>query len=182
MLLIIETLLLILAALGQDHRAAVEGQIFPLDMAPNSVDDQYDGCTRKMADLVETEFLMMTRIEQHSEQVELEAVEKQIRQLLERQAELRAALESSRLLNSAAGPVPLPHECQRSINHGQPWESTEVGECAVEGFVKSPVTENGFKGIPPPLLVTLQQRHPLQMFFKHYAGREIRSVIQTRGQ
>ncbi|KAK2906484.1 hypothetical protein Q8A67_005469 [Cirrhinus molitorella] len=32
----------------------------------------------------------------HSVQVELEAVEKQIRQLLERQAELRAALESSR--------------------------------------------------------------------------------------
>ncbi|KAL1279987.1 hypothetical protein QQF64_014587 [Cirrhinus molitorella] len=36
--------------------------------------------------------------ELHSVQVELEAVEKQIRQLLERQAELRAALESSRAL------------------------------------------------------------------------------------
>ncbi|KAK2867542.1 hypothetical protein Q8A67_025659 [Cirrhinus molitorella] len=36
--------------------------------------------------------------ELHSVQVELEAVEKQIRQLLERQAELRAALESSRTL------------------------------------------------------------------------------------
>ncbi|KAK2894339.1 hypothetical protein Q8A67_011568 [Cirrhinus molitorella] len=35
--------------------------------------------------------------ELHSVQVELEAVEKQIRQLLERQAELRAALESSRI-------------------------------------------------------------------------------------
>ncbi|XP_052395290.1 ecto-ADP-ribosyltransferase 5-like isoform X1 [Carassius gibelio] len=53
MLLIIEALL-ILAALGQqDHRAAVEGQIFPLDMAQNSVDDQYDGCTMEMENLVE---------------------------------------------------------------------------------------------------------------------------------
>ncbi|KAL1261344.1 hypothetical protein QQF64_006609 [Cirrhinus molitorella] len=47
--------------------------------------------------------------ELHSVQVELEAVEKQIRQLLERQAELRAALESSRdalfpdVLTSGAG-------------------------------------------------------------------------------
>uniref|UniRef100_A0A8C1LNF4 NAD(P)(+)--arginine ADP-ribosyltransferase n=1 Tax=Cyprinus carpio TaxID=7962 RepID=A0A8C1LNF4_CYPCA len=29
----------------------VEGQIFPLDMANNSVDDQYDGCTREMTQL-----------------------------------------------------------------------------------------------------------------------------------
>ncbi len=83
MLLIIEALLLILAALGQvsfcssmnitdmntddwllwfllpqDHRAAaVKGQIFPLDMAPNSVDDQYDSCTVKMAHLVKTKYL-----------------------------------------------------------------------------------------------------------------------------
>ncbi len=83
MLLIIEALLLILAALGQvslcssmnitdmntddwllwflllqDHRAAaVKGQIFPLDMALNSVDDQYDGCTREMAQLVERRYL-----------------------------------------------------------------------------------------------------------------------------
>uniref|UniRef100_A0A8C1SF93 NAD(P)(+)--arginine ADP-ribosyltransferase n=1 Tax=Cyprinus carpio TaxID=7962 RepID=A0A8C1SF93_CYPCA len=57
MLLIIEALLLISAALGQDHRAAVEGQIFPLDMANNSVDDQYDGCTREMTQLVEKKYL-----------------------------------------------------------------------------------------------------------------------------
>ncbi|XP_048033627.1 ecto-ADP-ribosyltransferase 4-like [Megalobrama amblycephala] len=56
MLLIIEALLLILAALGQDHRAA-EGQIFPLDMALDSVDDQYMGCREKMAKLVETKYL-----------------------------------------------------------------------------------------------------------------------------
>ncbi|KAL1282473.1 hypothetical protein QQF64_001276 [Cirrhinus molitorella] len=37
-------------------------------------------------------------------QVELEAVEKQIRQLLERQAELRAALESSRQRKTRARP------------------------------------------------------------------------------
>ncbi|XP_048012681.1 erythroblast NAD(P)(+)--arginine ADP-ribosyltransferase-like [Megalobrama amblycephala] len=57
MLLIIEALL-ILATLGQDHRtAASEGQIFPLDMALNSVDDKYDGCTGDMTHLVETEYL-----------------------------------------------------------------------------------------------------------------------------
>ncbi|XP_050961676.1 NAD(P)(+)--arginine ADP-ribosyltransferase 2-like [Labeo rohita] len=58
MLLIIEALLLILAALGQDYRAAVAEQIFPLDMVPNSVDDQYWGCHRKMAHLVKTKYLM----------------------------------------------------------------------------------------------------------------------------
>ncbi|XP_048036394.1 erythroblast NAD(P)(+)--arginine ADP-ribosyltransferase-like [Megalobrama amblycephala] len=57
MLLIIEALLLILSALGQDHRAAVERKTFPLDMAPNSVDDQYDGCTKHMANLVTTKYL-----------------------------------------------------------------------------------------------------------------------------
>ncbi|XP_048017647.1 NAD(P)(+)--arginine ADP-ribosyltransferase 2-like [Megalobrama amblycephala] len=60
MLLIIEALLLILAALGQDHRAAavaVEGQVFPLDMALDSVDDQYMGCRKKMEELVETKYL-----------------------------------------------------------------------------------------------------------------------------
>uniref|UniRef100_A0A673JAF0 NAD(P)(+)--arginine ADP-ribosyltransferase n=1 Tax=Sinocyclocheilus rhinocerous TaxID=307959 RepID=A0A673JAF0_9TELE len=40
-----------------DHRTAVEGQIFPLDMTPNSVDDQYKVCTEKMADLVKTKYL-----------------------------------------------------------------------------------------------------------------------------
>ncbi|XP_059414962.1 ecto-ADP-ribosyltransferase 5-like [Carassius carassius] len=58
MLLIIEALLLILAALGQDHRAAAATrEIYTLDMAPNSVDDQYDGCTEKMANLVKTNYL-----------------------------------------------------------------------------------------------------------------------------
>ncbi|CAM4334445.1 unnamed protein product [Leuciscus chuanchicus] len=66
MLLIIEALLLILAALGQDHRAAaaaaaaaaaVEGKIYPLDMALDSVDDQYMGCRDAMAKWVETELL-----------------------------------------------------------------------------------------------------------------------------
>ncbi|XP_056091580.1 NAD(P)(+)--arginine ADP-ribosyltransferase 2-like [Rhinichthys klamathensis goyatoka] len=56
MRLIIEALLLILAALGQDHSAAA-GQIFPLDMAPNSVDDYYSGCRGKMAHLVKTKYL-----------------------------------------------------------------------------------------------------------------------------
>ncbi|ROL53030.1 hypothetical protein DPX16_7972 [Anabarilius grahami] len=56
MLLIIEALLLILAALGEDHRAAAR-QIFPLDMALNSVDDQYYGCREKMANLVKTKYL-----------------------------------------------------------------------------------------------------------------------------
>ncbi|KAK9978434.1 hypothetical protein ABG768_020185 [Culter alburnus] len=56
MLLIIEALLLILAALGQDHRAAAE-QISPLSMELNSVDDQYYGCREKMAKLVKTKYL-----------------------------------------------------------------------------------------------------------------------------
>uniref|UniRef100_A0A671T731 NAD(P)(+)--arginine ADP-ribosyltransferase n=1 Tax=Sinocyclocheilus anshuiensis TaxID=1608454 RepID=A0A671T731_9TELE len=37
--------------------AAVKGQTFPLDMTLNSVDDQYDGCTRKITQLVETRYL-----------------------------------------------------------------------------------------------------------------------------
>ncbi|XP_051987631.1 T-cell ecto-ADP-ribosyltransferase 1-like [Xyrauchen texanus] len=50
-------LLITQVALGQDYRMAVEGQIYPLDMAPNSVDDQYDGCREKMSNLVSNEFL-----------------------------------------------------------------------------------------------------------------------------
>ncbi|ROK79196.1 NAD(P)(+)--arginine ADP-ribosyltransferase 2 [Anabarilius grahami] len=57
MLLIIEALLLILSALGQDHRAAVEGKIYPLDMAPNSVDDQYFGCRENMTKQVKRKYL-----------------------------------------------------------------------------------------------------------------------------
>ncbi|XP_067308018.1 NAD(P)(+)--arginine ADP-ribosyltransferase 2-like [Pseudorasbora parva] len=56
MLLIIEALLLISVALGQDHRTA-KGQIFPLDMAPDSVDDQYIGCRKDMKKQVETNYL-----------------------------------------------------------------------------------------------------------------------------
>ncbi|XP_043090250.1 erythroblast NAD(P)(+)--arginine ADP-ribosyltransferase-like [Puntigrus tetrazona] len=57
MLLVIQALL-IFASLGQDHRAAaaVKEQIYPLDMALNSVDDQYHGCTREMAQQVETRY------------------------------------------------------------------------------------------------------------------------------
>uniref|UniRef100_A0A673JKJ8 NAD(P)(+)--arginine ADP-ribosyltransferase n=1 Tax=Sinocyclocheilus rhinocerous TaxID=307959 RepID=A0A673JKJ8_9TELE len=41
-----------------DHRAAaVKEQIFSLDMALNSVDDQYKGCREKMAEKVKTVFL-----------------------------------------------------------------------------------------------------------------------------
>ncbi|XP_056305661.1 ecto-ADP-ribosyltransferase 5-like [Danio aesculapii] len=54
----IEALLLIVAAL-QDHTVADEGQIYPLDMALNSVDVQYKGCTEKMAALVKTKYLPM---------------------------------------------------------------------------------------------------------------------------
>ncbi|XP_073680105.1 ecto-ADP-ribosyltransferase 5-like [Garra rufa] len=56
-MLMIKAFLLISAAL-QDHRAAVaDEQIFPLDMAPNSVDDLYVGCKKNMASLVEKELL-----------------------------------------------------------------------------------------------------------------------------
>ncbi|XDV11960.1 hypothetical protein PO909_000737 [Leuciscus waleckii] len=57
MLLIIEAFLLISAAVGQDHRTAAEGQIYPLDMAENSVDDQFYWCLKKMEHRVQTEFL-----------------------------------------------------------------------------------------------------------------------------
>ncbi|XP_026095734.1 NAD(P)(+)--arginine ADP-ribosyltransferase 2-like [Carassius auratus] len=57
MLLIIDALLLISAALGKDHRAATEEEIVPLDMALNSVDDYYEGCREKMTNLVKTEYL-----------------------------------------------------------------------------------------------------------------------------
>ncbi|XP_026095710.1 uncharacterized protein LOC113067551 [Carassius auratus] len=40
-----------------DHRDAIENEIFPLDMALNSVDDQYDGCTKEMKNLVKTIYL-----------------------------------------------------------------------------------------------------------------------------
>ncbi|XDV11868.1 hypothetical protein PO909_000670 [Leuciscus waleckii] len=56
MLLIIEALLLISVVL-QDNRHAAEGQIYPLDMAENSVDDQFNRCTDKMELRVQTEFL-----------------------------------------------------------------------------------------------------------------------------
>ncbi|CAM4334533.1 unnamed protein product [Leuciscus chuanchicus] len=41
----------------RDHRAAVEGKIYPLDMALNSVDDQYMGCRKNTTDLVKTKYL-----------------------------------------------------------------------------------------------------------------------------
>ncbi|XP_056304484.1 T-cell ecto-ADP-ribosyltransferase 1-like [Danio aesculapii] len=50
----IEALLLIVAALQDHTAAAVE---YPLDMALNSVDDQYDGCTDNMTALVKTKYL-----------------------------------------------------------------------------------------------------------------------------
>lgn len=40
-----------------DHRDVVEGEIFPLDMALNSVDDQYDGFAKEMANLLKTKYL-----------------------------------------------------------------------------------------------------------------------------
>jgi len=52
--------------LGQDNSAAA-GQIFPLDMAPNSVDDQYVGCRDKMANLVKTKYLEDERSDSESE-------------------------------------------------------------------------------------------------------------------
>ncbi|XP_073689346.1 ecto-ADP-ribosyltransferase 5-like [Garra rufa] len=62
MLLIMEAALLISAALGQDYRAAAAVEkIFPLDMAPNSVDDQYNGCTNEMAHKVEKYYLEKER-------------------------------------------------------------------------------------------------------------------------
>ncbi|XP_056305700.1 erythroblast NAD(P)(+)--arginine ADP-ribosyltransferase [Danio aesculapii] len=54
MKMMIEALLLIVAAL-QDHRVTAVG--YPLDMALNSVDNQYKGCTDNMSALVKTEYL-----------------------------------------------------------------------------------------------------------------------------
>ncbi|XP_056108392.1 NAD(P)(+)--arginine ADP-ribosyltransferase 2-like [Rhinichthys klamathensis goyatoka] len=55
MLLIIEALLIV-AALGPDRRGAFEDSI-SLDMAKNSVDDQYYSCRKNMSHLVETKYL-----------------------------------------------------------------------------------------------------------------------------
>ncbi|RXN35640.1 NAD(P)(+)--arginine ADP-ribosyltransferase 2-like protein [Labeo rohita] len=57
MLLIIEALLLISAALGQDQRAAAVAEEYPLDMALNSFDDQYKGCRENMTNRVKTKYL-----------------------------------------------------------------------------------------------------------------------------
>uniref|UniRef100_A0A8C2HVF8 NAD(P)(+)--arginine ADP-ribosyltransferase n=1 Tax=Cyprinus carpio TaxID=7962 RepID=A0A8C2HVF8_CYPCA len=46
-----------LCVFTETHLPAVEGQIFPLNMALNSVDDQYKGCTEKMADRVKTQYM-----------------------------------------------------------------------------------------------------------------------------
>ncbi|XP_067221760.1 ecto-ADP-ribosyltransferase 5-like isoform X1 [Chanodichthys erythropterus] len=67
MLLIIEALLLISSALGQDHRDAGEGKIYPLDMAPNSVDDQYKGCRENMTKQVERNYLKKETSDPESE-------------------------------------------------------------------------------------------------------------------
>ncbi|XP_056305685.1 ecto-ADP-ribosyltransferase 4 [Danio aesculapii] len=57
----IEALLLILAAL-QDHSAAAPVRtIYPLDMALNSVDDQYKGCTETMTNKTENYYLPKER-------------------------------------------------------------------------------------------------------------------------
>ncbi|XP_056304728.1 NAD(P)(+)--arginine ADP-ribosyltransferase 2-like [Danio aesculapii] len=62
MLRITEALLLMLAALLQDHTAAAaEAQGFPLDMALSSVDDQFSICRAKMSRLVEKTYLKEER-------------------------------------------------------------------------------------------------------------------------
>nr|XP_055037721.1 ecto-ADP-ribosyltransferase 5-like [Misgurnus anguillicaudatus] len=43
--------------LGQDDRLAVKRQRYPLNMAEDSVDNLYEGCTEKMEKLVETKYL-----------------------------------------------------------------------------------------------------------------------------
>ncbi|XP_048036396.1 erythroblast NAD(P)(+)--arginine ADP-ribosyltransferase-like [Megalobrama amblycephala] len=55
MLLIIEALLLISSALGRDHRD--DDNTYTLNMAPQSVDDQYKGCKENMKKDVETKYL-----------------------------------------------------------------------------------------------------------------------------
>ncbi|XP_073713702.1 T-cell ecto-ADP-ribosyltransferase 2-like [Misgurnus anguillicaudatus] len=43
--------------LGMDDRVSVKEEIYPLDMAKNSVDDRYEGCTETMANLVKKKYL-----------------------------------------------------------------------------------------------------------------------------
>ncbi|XP_073712856.1 ecto-ADP-ribosyltransferase 5-like [Misgurnus anguillicaudatus] len=43
--------------LGQDDRLGIKRQRYPLNMAEDSVDDRYDGCTEKMEKLVEEKYL-----------------------------------------------------------------------------------------------------------------------------
>ncbi|XP_055036500.1 NAD(P)(+)--arginine ADP-ribosyltransferase 1-like isoform X2 [Misgurnus anguillicaudatus] len=44
--------------LGQDDRESLDGQIYPLDMAENSVDDWYHGCESNMSALVKGDYLI----------------------------------------------------------------------------------------------------------------------------
>nr|XP_055050754.1 ecto-ADP-ribosyltransferase 5-like [Misgurnus anguillicaudatus] len=60
MMLTTAALILILTrnvVLGQDDRWAVKGEIIPLNMAPDSVDDRYYGCAAEMENLVRREYL-----------------------------------------------------------------------------------------------------------------------------
>ncbi|KAK2872166.1 hypothetical protein Q8A67_022063 [Cirrhinus molitorella] len=83
--------------------------------------------------------------ELHSVQVELEAVEKQIRQLLERQAELRAALESSR------GVKPKPGATSSSGIRSAPIQ----GELPVPSTLDPKAAYADFKPDSLPLICTM---------------------------
>ncbi|XP_073712781.1 NAD(P)(+)--arginine ADP-ribosyltransferase 2-like [Misgurnus anguillicaudatus] len=59
-MLITAALILIVTSkfvLGHDFRRPVKEEIIPLDMAPDSVDDRYDGCRKEMKNLVSEKYL-----------------------------------------------------------------------------------------------------------------------------
>ncbi|XP_062398321.1 erythroblast NAD(P)(+)--arginine ADP-ribosyltransferase-like [Sardina pilchardus] len=52
-----EFVLILTVALGQGYGAVAKEKVWPLDMAENSVDDQYDGCQEEMTHLVQDTYL-----------------------------------------------------------------------------------------------------------------------------
>ncbi|KAL1279258.1 hypothetical protein QQF64_025931, partial [Cirrhinus molitorella] len=142
----------------------------------NENDNREWRCEVTQGDQVKTSVTYTVKIagddtfELHSVQMELEAVEKQIRQLLERQAELRAALESSQVsiqrdTNTPTTSTPCASLCRPSaprtrssqmsftpaLGHHGPWVQQQRKTRARPRTMTSPP--------PPPLVFEISTRN-----------------------